>query len=177
MLLGKRPRPPIRRTTSMSGINVDLPNIDALEASDYQNHHPNNNNNHSNSSNNHNSQQYGSYEYDQRFLAATMLSPRNVPTRRNSADYLETANFLRTCGLCQRRLAPGKDIYMYRGDTAFCSLECREKQMKHDERKEKCINAIMGSKKEDRHASPSTTNSASKSSSSSSRKTETVAAA
>lgn len=25
----------------------------------------------------------------------------------------------------------------YRGDTAFCSLECREKQMKEDQRKDK----------------------------------------
>lgn len=28
-------------------------------------------------------------------------------------------------------------INVYRGDTAFCSLECREKQMKQDERKER----------------------------------------
>lgn len=26
-----------------------------------------------------------------------------------------------------------------RGDTAFCSIECREQQMKHDERKNKCL--------------------------------------
>nr|CAD1826371.1 unnamed protein product [Ananas comosus var. bracteatus] len=46
--------------------------------------------------------------------------------------------FLRACGLCRRRLAPGRDIFMYRGDIAFCSLECRQQQINQDERKEKC---------------------------------------
>lgn len=43
-----------------------------------------------------------------------------------------------------------------RGDTAFCSLECREQQMKQDERKEKYSG--MASKKEDHrhHASAQT---------------------
>lgn len=57
---------------------------------------------------------------------------------------------------------------IHRGDTAFCSLECREQQMKQDERKEKCT---VASKKEGRQESPSTA--ASKASS----KSETVAAA
>ncbi|KAI9117108.1 hypothetical protein K1719_012107 [Acacia pycnantha] len=52
----------------------------------------------------------------------------------NSID--NTPHFLRTCRLCHRRLAAGRDIYMYRGDTAFCSFECREEQMKEDERKD-----------------------------------------
>lgn len=34
--------------------------------------------------------------------------------RRNSAEMGETANFLRVCFMCQRRLIPGRDIYMYR---------------------------------------------------------------
>ncbi|EPS69545.1 hypothetical protein M569_05223, partial [Genlisea aurea] len=46
-------------------------------------------------------------------------------------------HFLSACFLCRRRLIPGRDIYMYRGDTAFCSLECRQYQMNHDERREK----------------------------------------
>ena len=59
---------------------------------------------------------------------------------------------------------------MYRGDTAFCSLECREQQMKQDERKEKYT---VVTKKEDRngHGSPS------KASTKASGKSETVAAA
>jgi len=36
--------------------------------------------------------------------------------RRNSADFsaAETAAFLRSCGLCNRRLGPGRDTFMYR---------------------------------------------------------------
>ncbi|KAK9930583.1 hypothetical protein M0R45_027618 [Rubus argutus] len=64
MLLGKRPRPPMKRTTSIWGPH----------------HHPH--------------------------------PPRNL--RRNSADFVETPHFLRACGLCKRRLVPGRDIYMYR---------------------------------------------------------------
>ncbi|XP_038689421.1 FCS-Like Zinc finger 6-like [Tripterygium wilfordii] len=123
MLLGKRPRPPMRRTTSMTGINVDLPNnVERQEPSS----------------------DHGDGAY---MGLMAMVSPRVNLQRRNSSDFAETSHFLRTCGLCKRRLTPGRDIYMYRGDTAFCSLECREQQMKQDERKE-----TSG------HASPSTSN-------------------
>ncbi|CAI8590117.1 unnamed protein product [Vicia faba] len=41
--------------------------------------------------------------------------------------------FLELCFLCRKRLLPGKDIYMYKGDKAFCSVECRCKQIFMDE--------------------------------------------
>ncbi|XP_050870301.1 FCS-Like Zinc finger 15 isoform X2 [Lathyrus oleraceus] len=41
--------------------------------------------------------------------------------------------FLELCFLCRKRLLPGKDIYMYKGDRAFCSVECRCKQIFMDE--------------------------------------------
>ncbi|XP_050870297.1 FCS-Like Zinc finger 15 isoform X1 [Lathyrus oleraceus] len=41
--------------------------------------------------------------------------------------------FLKLCFLCRKRLLPGKDIYMYKGDRAFCSVECRCKQIFMDE--------------------------------------------
>lgn len=50
----------------------------------------------------------------------------------------EAAHFLQACFLCKRRLGPGRDIYMYRGDAAFCSAECRNEQIVIDELKEKC---------------------------------------
>ncbi|KAH0996262.1 hypothetical protein GBA52_020126 [Prunus armeniaca] len=183
MLLGKRPRPPMRRTTSMTGITVDLNNVEGEEPTDVHaaaaaaaemvvGPQPgpaaavNNNNNNIESMDMKNN--FG-YHEQHRFLA--MLSPRNNP-RTNSAaqDVVETAHFLRTCGLCKRHLASGRDIYMYRGDTAFCSLECREQQMKQDERVEKCKAA--SSKKDDRHASRSTSTN-----SKASGKSQTVAAA
>lgn len=46
-------------------------------------------------------------------------------------------DFLSSCNLCKKQLH-GKDIYMYRGDKAFCSSECRYSQIVTDERKEKC---------------------------------------
>ncbi|KDP32696.1 hypothetical protein JCGZ_11988 [Jatropha curcas] len=119
MLLGKRTRHPIKRTTSLSEITFDL-DANGCEAAPPSDLHK---------------QMVG--QLDQRLLAAANISPR-VTHRRASADFLETAHFLRACSLCKRRLVPGRDIYMYRGDSAFCSLECRQQQMNQDERKEKC---------------------------------------
>ncbi|GJZ75994.1 FCS-Like zinc finger 6-like protein [Tanacetum coccineum] len=70
-------------------------------------------------------------------------SPTIVPKihRRNSADYTQTSHFLKACHLCKRRLITGRDIFMYRGDSAFCSLECRQQQMNQDEKKDKCLMA------------------------------------
>ncbi|XP_059287260.1 FCS-Like Zinc finger 6-like [Lycium ferocissimum] len=119
MLLGKRPRPPvIKRTTSLKEFTLDPATAIPLN---YQ---------------------------QQPFDPHNPLGPNNIPrsngqdqrsllTRRKSADFVETAHFLRACSLCERQLIPGHDIYMYRGDSAFCSLDCREKQMNQDERKEK----------------------------------------
>ncbi|XP_004510561.1 FCS-Like Zinc finger 17-like [Cicer arietinum] len=44
--------------------------------------------------------------------------------------------FLKTCNLCNKKLSPHKDIYMYRGDQGFCSIECRNRQIFLDEMKE-----------------------------------------
>ncbi|KAG2721403.1 hypothetical protein I3760_02G081000 [Carya illinoinensis] len=41
--------------------------------------------------------------------------------------------FLDQCFLCHEKLLPGKDIYMYKGDRAFCSVECRCRQIFMDE--------------------------------------------
>ncbi|CAL0306935.1 unnamed protein product [Lupinus luteus] len=48
-----------------------------------------------------------------------------------------TSTFLSSCHLCRNKLH-GKDIYMYRGEKAFCSSECRSNQIMMDECKEKC---------------------------------------
>ncbi|VFQ70154.1 unnamed protein product [Cuscuta campestris] len=67
-------------------------------------------------------------------------------TAAGEGGHIETPNFLRTCGLCNRRLVPCRDIFMYRGDTAFCSQECREQKILQDERKEKSINKVKSGK-------------------------------
>ncbi|TVU11992.1 hypothetical protein EJB05_45607 [Eragrostis curvula] len=56
--------------------------------------------------------------------------------RRHSLDCFpvtETAAFLKVCGLCNRNLGPGRDTFIYMGEVAFCSHECRQKQMNLDE--------------------------------------------
>ncbi|KAL2317724.1 hypothetical protein Fmac_031600 [Flemingia macrophylla] len=115
MLLGKRPRPPMKRTTSMSEITSDL-NTTASDAVDQQ-----------------------------RSAPATASGTSKFLRRHSSHHFVDpTPHFLRACSLCLRPLVPGRDIYMYRGDTAFCSLECRQQRMNQDERKEKFV---MASKK------------------------------
>ncbi|KAG4175690.1 hypothetical protein ERO13_A11G199800v2 [Gossypium hirsutum] len=93
------------------------------------------------------------FVFDENFLS--LLSP----TSANSGRFpvAETAPFLRFCCLCNRGLAPARDIYMYRGDTAFCSENCREKQMKLDERQRR-LN-MVAAKKQDLHSSSTTTTS------------------
>ncbi|KAM7260077.1 hypothetical protein ACFE04_015818 [Oxalis oulophora] len=44
--------------------------------------------------------------------------------------------FLNSCDRCKKSLH-GLDIFMYRGEYAFCSLECREKHIRNDGQ-EKC---------------------------------------
>ncbi|KAM0887758.1 hypothetical protein ACQ4PT_028794 [Festuca glaucescens] len=43
-----------------------------------------------------------------------------------------TAAFLAACFFCGKGLGPGKDTYIYRGEVAFCSDECREQQIEQD---------------------------------------------
>ncbi|KAL1197557.1 FCS-Like Zinc finger 8 [Cardamine amara subsp. amara] len=47
----------------------------------------------------------------------------------NESDYFPTDSFLSTCCNCKKNLGPRDDIFMYRGDRAFCSSECRALEM------------------------------------------------
>ncbi|KAG9449323.1 hypothetical protein H6P81_009288 [Aristolochia fimbriata] len=51
-------------------------------------------------------------------------------------------DFLSYCYLCRKKLH-GLDIFMYRGDKAFCSVECRCQQILSDELKENCGSEAM----------------------------------
>ncbi|KAL0368802.1 UNVERIFIED_CONTAM: FCS-Like Zinc finger 5 [Sesamum calycinum] len=129
-MLGKRARQPMKRTTSMTEFTLDFNAAAAAAAAAEGVFHPSDPHNPFNAG--------GVSALDQRYAASSAAPASTRPQRRNSADFVGTANFLRVCSLCKRRLVPGRDIYMYRGDSAFCSLECREQQMTQDERKEKC---------------------------------------
>lgn len=54
-------------------------------------------------------------------------------------------HFLDACYFCKRSFVEDCDIYMYRGDKAFCSVECRHFQIVQDERLEKCSAAALAS--------------------------------
>ncbi|MQL96188.1 hypothetical protein Taro_028862 [Colocasia esculenta] len=45
-------------------------------------------------------------------------------------------HFLDACSLCGVTLRASRDIFMYRGDTPFCSEECRQEQIELDEARE-----------------------------------------
>ncbi|KAL4557641.1 hypothetical protein LXL04_035826 [Taraxacum kok-saghyz] len=135
MLLGKRQRPPMKRTTSMTEFTLDLNhtiNIDGGRANSQSPH-----DHHSNPFTTINPpRSTDGAAADPRFFSPPVTTSKIH--RRNSADYSQPAHFLRACHLCNRHLIAGRDIFMYRGDSAFCSLECRQEQMNLDEKKDKC---------------------------------------
>ncbi|XP_058224280.1 FCS-Like Zinc finger 1-like [Rhododendron vialii] len=54
----------------------------------------------------------------------------------SNAGYRECnqgSHFLESCFLCRKPLGQNNDIFMYRGNTPFCSQECRQEQMETDE--------------------------------------------
>ncbi|XP_019174134.1 PREDICTED: uncharacterized protein LOC109169709 [Ipomoea nil] len=137
MLLGKRARQSMNRTTSMTEFTLDLGIEEASMAAASANN-------------------FEAFDPHNAFKAGGALRPPasdavtvRTLNRRRSADFAAetTAHFLRACSLCKRCLIPDRDIYMYRGDSAFCSLECRQKQMSQDERKEKYL--LMNSNKKE----------------------------
>ncbi|KAI4345396.1 hypothetical protein L6164_012524 [Bauhinia variegata] len=75
------------------------------------------------------------------------LSPSSNPCVNSRNPFSQTPTFLDQCFLCNKRLLPGNDIYMYKGDRAFCSVECRCKQIFMDEeetfRNENCSMAAI----------------------------------
>ncbi|KAL7104909.1 hypothetical protein ACP275_07G011900 [Erythranthe tilingii] len=60
-------------------------------------------------------------------------SPAGFSRRRSAPSSSSACGFLEYCFLCTQKLLPGKDIYMYKGDKAFCSEDCRCRQIFMDE--------------------------------------------
>uniref|UniRef100_A0A0C9RG01 TSA: Wollemia nobilis Ref_Wollemi_Transcript_29023_1096 transcribed RNA sequence n=1 Tax=Wollemia nobilis TaxID=56998 RepID=A0A0C9RG01_9CONI len=127
-MLGKRPRAPMNRTTSMSQLGSGL----VLESESGP----------------------GALSEGPRprtalghmaFGGPGAFSPRSE--KDCHYDSVKPAHFLDVCSLCNRRLGDGRDIYMYRGDSAFCSEECRQQQITMDERMEKSSAGVTGLKK------------------------------
>ncbi|KAJ7558607.1 hypothetical protein O6H91_04G047700 [Diphasiastrum complanatum] len=76
----------------------------------------------------------------------------SLPDQSEGADSASFAamDFMKSCFLCKLMLGQGLDIYMYRGDKAFCSAECRYHQIILDERAErrgKCSSAARSNRR------------------------------
>ncbi|RVW66993.1 hypothetical protein CK203_065124 [Vitis vinifera] len=73
--------------------------------------------------------------------ASSSSSPRSgLLYYAGCEEYPHQPHFLEACFLCQKPLGNNADIFMYRGNTPFCSKECRQEQMEFDEAKEKSWN-------------------------------------
>ncbi|XP_020586705.1 uncharacterized protein LOC110028964 [Phalaenopsis equestris] len=131
MLMGKRPRTPIKRTTSLKELSPDL--SAATSPAEILPPPP-----------------LAELWRDGKLPPSP--APRRGLKRRCSGDpsVAEAAPFLTACGLCKRSLGPGFDTFMYRGEVAFCSSECREKQITIDEKKgrKKCSSPAIVKKAE-----------------------------
>ncbi|XWS18771.1 hypothetical protein CRYUN_Cryun32bG0073300 [Craigia yunnanensis] len=66
----------------------------------------------------------------------------SLPTSRksyhghSSRSPVDQSCFLKSCHLCHKNLSLDKEVYMYRGDQGFCSIECRDGQIMLDEIRE-----------------------------------------
>lgn len=67
----------------------------------------------------------------------TSLRNLSVSSPRSARFEDHQPHFLAACFLCKKPLGDNRDIFMYRGDTPFCSEECRQEQIEIDEAKEK----------------------------------------
>ncbi|KAF3619094.1 hypothetical protein FXO38_33074 [Capsicum annuum] len=73
--------------------------------------------------------------------SSSRSSPRlSSGTRLYHTRFEQQVHFLESCFLCNKPLGHNRDIFMYRGDTPFCSEECRQEQIEMDEVKEKQFN-------------------------------------
>ncbi|XP_011071436.1 uncharacterized protein LOC105156884 [Sesamum indicum] len=72
------------------------------------------------------------------------VAPSSPGFVRRKSLCSSSAAFLDHCFLCKQKLLPAKDIYMYKGDRAFCSVECRCRQMFMDEEETNTTTAKSG---------------------------------
>ncbi|EPS65802.1 hypothetical protein M569_08975 [Genlisea aurea] len=59
------------------------------------------------------------------------MSKRGLNSSMESSSW---EHFLDRCKYCKNRIDPTRDIYMYGDFGAYCSVDCRAKQMELDER-------------------------------------------
>ncbi|MCO5571423.1 hypothetical protein L7F22_025163 [Adiantum nelumboides] len=73
--------------------------------------------------------------------AGPLLPASSTTSRMPSSSFDKhsmSESFMNACYSCKKLLGHGRDIYMYRGDAAFCSEDCRLRQITYDECRQKC---------------------------------------
>lgn len=88
--------------------------------------------------------------------SSSVFSPRSGRLF-DRCEEAHSPHFLEACFLCKKPLGKNRDIFMYRGDTPFCSEECRQEQIDIDEAKEKNrkLKALRSKKESSKTASSS----------------------
>ncbi|KAK8520770.1 hypothetical protein V6N13_076908 [Hibiscus sabdariffa] len=92
------------------------------------------------------------------FSSGSVPSPRSARFYDARFEDVQQPHFLDACFLCKKHLGGNRDIFMYRGDTPFCSEDCRQEQIDMDEAKEKNKNlssSIKAMRKKDQRKSTS----------------------
>ncbi|GMJ06072.1 hypothetical protein like AT4G17670 [Hibiscus trionum] len=92
------------------------------------------------------------------FSSGSVHSPRSARFYDARFEDVQQPHFLDACFLCKKPLGGNRDIFMYRGDTPFCSEDCRQEQIDMDEAKEKnksLSSSIKAMRKKDQRKSTS----------------------
>ncbi|KAE9596743.1 hypothetical protein Lal_00007671 [Lupinus albus] len=106
------------------------------------------------------------YHYQHGFMSTALgyIYPIYSPTSSTFYDSRfehHIPHFLQACFLCKNPLRNNTDIFMYKGDTPFCSEDCRQEQIDMDETKEKNRNLssmkVMRKKEQNKSASTNKT--------------------
>ncbi|OIV92801.1 hypothetical protein TanjilG_00935 [Lupinus angustifolius] len=82
------------------------------------------------------------YHYQHGFVSTTLGYTYPIYSSTSARFYDarfedHVPHFLQACFICKKPLGNNRDIFMYRGDTPFCSEDCRQEQIYMDETKEK----------------------------------------
>ncbi|KAF5726209.1 hypothetical protein HS088_TW23G00950 [Tripterygium wilfordii] len=64
---------------------------------------------------------------------------QRTDTGPKTASLFHSSDFLSFCFFCGKKLEEGKDVYIYRGEKAFCTLDCRSREIMMDEALEEDI--------------------------------------
>ncbi|GJN08873.1 hypothetical protein PR202_ga26833 [Eleusine coracana subsp. coracana] len=87
----------------------------------------------------------------------TSASSSNSNCHENGRTFVGL-EFLKCCFCCHKKLGADMDVFVYKGEHAFCSAECRSRHIAKEERREM---EILVRKRRDafhsRHAGPSKT--------------------